>query len=88
MSIVMFGALILLIVMGVPIAVALTGAALAALATAQFGFLPAAFWSVATSAVISAMTVSLKALGKGVAINQSKQIVEMIGKILAVFIRK
>ena len=64
------------------------GAALAALATAQFGFLPAAFWSVATSAVISAMTVSLKALGKGVAINQSKQIVEMIGKILAVFIRK
>ena len=34
------------------------------------------------------MTVSLKALGKGVAINQSKQIVEMIGKILAVFIRK
>ncbi|MFR7473858.1 MAG: hypothetical protein ACLUVV_04180 [Christensenellales bacterium] len=35
------------------------GAALAALATAQFGFLPAAFWSVATSAVISAMTVSL-----------------------------
>lgn len=64
------------------------GAALAALATASFGFLPAAFWAVATSAVISAMTVSLKALGKGVAINQSKQIVELIGKILAVFGRR
>ena len=64
------------------------GAAIAALATAQFGFLPAAFWSVDTSAIISAMTVSLKALGKGVAINQSKQIVELIGKILAIFIRK
>lgn len=64
------------------------GAALAALATASFGFLPAAFWAVATSAVISAMTVSLKALGKGVAINQSKEIVELIGKILSVFGRR
>ena len=34
------------------------GAALAALATAQFGFLLAAFWSVAPSAVISPMPVS------------------------------
>ena len=58
-----------------------------ALATARFGFLPAAFWSVATSAVISALTVSMKALGKGVAMNESKKIVELIGRILAVFSR-
>ena len=63
------------------------GAAMAALATARFGFLPAAFWSVATSAVISALTVSMKALGKGVAMNESKKIVELIGRILAVFSR-
>ena len=60
---------------------------MAALATARFGFLPAAFWSVATSAVISALTVSMKALGKGVAMNESKKIVELIGRILAVFSR-
>ena len=63
------------------------GAAMAALATTRFGFLPAAFWSVATSAVISALTVSMKALGKGVAMNESKKIVELIGRILAVFSR-
>lgn len=61
------------------------GAAIAALATAQYGFLSAAVWSILSSAAVSALTVSLKALGKTVALNNSKDFVLFCGKILSFF---
>ena len=61
------------------------GAAIAALATAQYGFLSAAVWSVLSSAAVSALTVSLKALGKTVALDNSKEFVLFCGKVMSFF---
>lgn len=61
------------------------GAAIAALLTVQFGGLSATIWAVISSAMVSALTVSLKALGKGVAMKNSRQLVRAFGVVLSIF---
>ena len=63
------------------------GAAIAAMLTMRYGFVPSVLWAVVTSACISALTVSLKSLGKGVAIYNSRQLVLWMGKFFSIFSR-
>ncbi len=63
-------------------------AAMAFMVAAPTGFWNAALWGVIISALVSALTVSLKALGKGVAITSNKQIIEITGKVLSIFIKE
>jgi hypothetical protein len=63
------------------------GAAIAALLTLRYGALSAVAWAVLTSAFISAVTVSLKALGKGVAMDNSRQLVHFMGRLFSFFSR-
>ena len=55
------------------------------LLTVQFGGLSATIWAVISSAMVSALTVSLKALGKGVAMKNSRQLVQAFGVVLSIF---
>lgn len=63
------------------------GAAISTMLTLRYGMVSAVVWAVITSAAISALTVSLKSLGKGVAIDNSRQLVLWMGKIVSIFSR-
>ena len=58
------------------------GAAIAGLLTLQYGTIPAVFWAVITAALISALTVSLRSLGKNIAMNNSRAIGALLGEVL------
>ena len=63
------------------------GAAIAGLLTIQYGFVSAVVWAVITAALLSALTVSLKSLGKGIAMSNSRQLVHLLGKFFSLFER-
>ena len=49
------------------------------------GFMSAAVFSVILSGIVASLTIGGKAFGKEIAINDSKEIISMIGRILSVF---
>ena len=49
------------------------------------GFMRAAVFSVILSGIVASLTIGGKAFGKEIAINNSKEIISMIGRILSVF---
>ena len=49
------------------------------------GFMSAAVFSVILSGIVASLTIGGKAFGKEIAINNSKEIISMIGRILSVF---
>lgn len=49
------------------------------------GFMSAAGFSVILSGIVASLTIGGKAFGKEIAINNSKEIISMIGRILSVF---
>ncbi len=49
------------------------------------GFMSAAVFSVVLSGIVASLTIGGKAFGKEIAINNSKEIISMIGRILSVF---
>ena len=49
------------------------------------GFMSAAVFSVILSGIVASLTIGGKAFGKEIAINNSKEIISMIGRILYVF---
>lgn len=59
------------------------GAAIAYLAMQRTSVLNPLLWSIIVSAIISALTVSLKALGKNFALTHSKDIVRAAGYVLS-----
>ncbi len=63
------------------------GAVIAALLTYHYGAVPAVAWAVITAALISALMVSLKSIGKGIAMNNSRQLVHLLGRIFSLFAR-
>ncbi len=63
------------------------GAAISALLTMRYGVISSVLWAVITSASISALTVSLKSLGKGVAMDNSRRLVLWMGKFFSIFSR-
>ena len=49
------------------------------------GFMSAAVFSVILSGIVASLTIGGKAFGKEIAINNSKEIISMIGRILSIF---
>ena len=49
------------------------------------GFMSAAVFSMILSGIVASLTIGGKAFGKEIAINNSKEIISMIGRILSVF---
>ena len=62
-----------------------TGAAIAANIILTIGGAESIFITIAVTALISSLTVGGKALGKGVAINRSNDIVYVVAKLISVF---
>jgi hypothetical protein len=63
------------------------GAAIAGLLAMRNGLLTSVLWVVVTSAGISALTVSLKAIGKTIAMNNNRRLVHMMGSFFSFFSR-
>jgi hypothetical protein len=63
------------------------GATIAALLTIHYGFWSATAWAVAAAALVSAITVSLRSIGKAIALKNNRQLVHLLGKFFSLFAR-